>query len=217
MCYWQKINWRVKVFNKNIVFLLVAVCSLVFYLGNARAESSEPLKQVKDSVSEIIQIVQDENLNCADCREKRKRLIFKAIDKRFNFPLMAELSLGETWDALKVKERNHFVSLFTCLLQNTYIRRVEGYSGEEVIYDKDIVKGKYALVYSLFVKDNSELSIVNKLRDEGGGQWLIYDVIIEGASVVKQYRRQFAQVIEHEKIDGLMARLEEKCKAISDL
>lgn len=209
-------NWSAKVFREYLLRLFVVLCGLLIFNGNVVwAESSLPLRQVEASVGEIIHILQDEHFVGENLRERRKELIFQAINKRFNFRLMARLSLGKMWHNLTVQEQDHFSALFTSLLENTYIRRVEGYAGEKVLYKKDVVKGSRALVYSLFVRNNSELSVIYKLRDEGVKGWMIYDVLLEGASIVKQYRRQFAQVIKHEEISGLLVRLEEKVKIIS--
>jgi len=169
--------------------------------------------QVKATVAQIIGIIQDDNLKGPENRLKREALVFEAAGKRFNFPLMARLALGKSWGRLNSEEKDRFVGLFTDLLENTYIRRIEGYSGEKIVYYKDLVKGDRALVYSLLVRNSSELSVIYKLRQEKEG-WMIYDVLLEGASIIKQYRRQFAQLVAHEDIAGLFSRLEEKVKVI---
>ena len=74
-----------------------------------------------------------------------------------------------------------------------------------------LLRKKTNLKTIIFVKDNNEISIIYKLKKDGD-EWLVFDVVIEGASVIKQYRRQFSLIITEEKIEGLMIRLEEKIK-----
>nr|MBF0221756.1 ABC transporter substrate-binding protein [Desulfobulbaceae bacterium] len=163
------------------------------------------------TVERIIQVVTDQALKGEENSEKRKNTILQLVDQRFNFQLMSRLALGDNWDSLTVEEQAGFVVLFSDLLKKTYIRRIESYSDEKVVFSKENVKDNLALVYSQFVKDTSEISIIYKLKKEGD-EWLVFDVVIEGASVIKQYRRQFSEIITAEKFDGLMLRLQEKIK-----
>lgn len=195
---------RRKIVASGTMFLFV-----LGFVAVVSAEASLPIDSIKMTVERIIQVVTDQAFQGEENSTKRKDTIIQLVDQRFNFQLMSRLALGDNWDGLTEEEQAGFVGLFSDLLKKTYIRRIESYSNEKVIFSKENVKDNLAMVYSQFVKDTSEISIIYKLKKEGE-EWLVFDVVIEGASVIKQYRRQFSQIIAEEKFEGLKQRLEEK-------
>jgi len=195
-----------------VLALVVAVEPVPASGASGAPTGPRPTVQVKATVDQVIDLLGDGAY--AGRKDERRRKIVDAIGSRFNFALMSRLALGKTWKELGEDERRRFVDLFSKLLENTYIKRIESYSGEQIVFTKEKVKKNLAMVYSLFKKNNDEYSIIYKLRNENG-DWLIYDVVIEGASIVKQYRRQFSRIIADENFDGLIARLDEKVKLLS--
>ena len=204
-----------RVARKILLGTLVFFLSIWNLSGVCFANNDSPLEQVRFSVENVISILQDKNLQEEHKKATKRGLIMEEVEKRFNFHLMAKLSLGKVWVGLSEKQQDEFEWLFSDLLKNTYINRVEGYSDEKVVYGKELIKNDLAQVSSIFEKNNSQLSIIYKMRRENGLQWLVYDVVIEGASLIKQYRRQFAQIIDKEEFKGLIIRLEDKMKAIN--
>ena len=201
--------------RRNFIGMLILFLAMNGMAGFCLAAADGPLSQVKSTVEHIISILQDESLQADSQKDKKRLLIFDEVEKRFNFDLMAKLSLGNVWERLGEKQQQEFAQLFSELLKSTYIHRVEGYSGEKVLYGKELIRDNLAQVSSIFAKSNSQMSIVYKLRKENGEQWLVYDVIIEGASLIKQYRRQFSQILDHEEFKDLIIRLEDKMKTIN--
>lgn len=201
--------------NKFLFGTLILFISIWSVPGFCFASGNGPLEQIQASVENIITILKDEKLQGENNNEAKRGKIIDEIDRRFNFHLMAKLSLGEVWNRISERQQKEFAQLFSDLLKNTYINRVEGYSNEKVVYGEELIKNDLAQVSSIFEENNAQLSIVYKLRKENGRQWLVYDVIIEGSSLVKQYRRQFAQIIEQEEFSGLILRLEDKMKSIN--
>lgn len=198
---------RKKIFALSIVPVIFLGLVVV-----ASAEASLPIDSMKMTVERIIQVVTDQTLQGEKNLIKRREAITKLVDQRFNFQLMSRLALGDNWDARSEAERAQFVALFSNLLKKTYIKRIESYSEEKVFFTKQDIKDNLAIVFSQFVKENSEVSIIYKLKKDGE-DWLVFDVVIEGASVIKQYRRQFSNIILEEHFEGLIQRLEEKIKS----
>jgi len=182
---------------------------IAFVVAAASAEANLPMDSIKMTVEHIIQVVTDQTLQGDENYTKRREAIVRLVDQRFNFQLMARLALGDNWDGRTEAERAQFVSLFSDLLKKTYIRRIESYSQEKVLFTKQDIKNNLAIVFSQFIKENNEVSIIYKLKKDGDN-WLVFDVVIEGASVIKQYRRQFSNIISEEHFEGLILRLEEK-------
>lgn len=201
--------------NKILKPLLIAFAVLFFYQSGSHAAytADQPIEQIKSTVDQAITILNDDSLKGKDKHRVRQKQLFNLVDQRFNFQLMARLALGDTWTTVDKNERRHFVELFSELLKNTYIRRVESYSGEQIVFTRQIVKNNLALIFSKYEKNNQDFTINYKMQNNNG-KWLVYDVVIEGVSVIKQYRRQFAQILQNETMQGLIKRLDEKVKEL---
>jgi phospholipid transport system substrate-binding protein len=185
----------------------------LFLLITVTAQGAvSPLEQVRTTVQSIIGVMQDKELQQPDKREERQAKIMDYVNRRFDFEEMSKLTLASNWRGLTPEEKESFQELFADLLKNSYIGRIEAYSGEEVRFEKEIFDGEQrtrAMVYTKVMKSNQEIPINYKLlnkRDE----WYVYDVLIEGVSLVRNYRTEFARIITKEKFAGLIKRMQEK-------
>ncbi len=204
-----------RVRNRLISFFL---CSLLFLLVLPQANSavaSDPMTQMKSTVDEIMAILNDEKLKEPKAWAEKKTLIRAVVDYRFDFEEMSKRSLAKNWKKRTDEEKEYFVSLFSKLLQNTYINRVESYSDEVVIFQKQAIKGKKAVVYTKISATSMEIPVIYKLLRQGD-DWFVYDVIIEGVSLVRNYRSQFSKIVTREKYAGLLKRVEEKVNKIDE-
>ncbi len=191
------------------VFLLISQVG-----ANAAFTADQPISQIKETVDQAMVLLNDKSLQGADKHDARQKMLFKLVDNRFDFPLMGKLALGKSWTTVDPVKRQKFLDLFAELLKNTYVRRVNSYSGEQIIFTKQILRKNLALVYSFYEKNNDNFSINYKMKKSASGQWLVFDVVIEGVSVVKQYRKQFHQILQNESMSALVKRLDEKVKKL---
>jgi len=188
------------------LFLMFCIVS-----GPARA-ASDPLEQVRSTVQGIIGVMQDKDLQQPDKKDARQAAIMNYVNQRFDFEEMSKLTLASKWRERTIEEKKNFQELFSDLLKNSYIGRIEAYSGEEIKYDKEIFDSDQrtrALVYTKVIKNNQEIPINYKLLNKQG-EWYVYDVVIEGVSLVRNYRTEFARIINDEKYAGLVKRMKEK-------
>jgi phospholipid transport system substrate-binding protein len=196
-------------------FKILAVTIIVLLFCQVRAYAAgQPIVQIKATVDQAISLLNDKALQGAAKHDARQSRLFKLVDQRFDFPLMGRLALGRAWAGADRGERQRFVHLFAQLLKNTYIRRVDSYAAEKIIFKKQIVRKDLALVYSYYDKNNEKFSINYKMKRNNDGQWLVFDVVIEGVSVVKQYRQQFQEILKNESMQALNKRLADKVKAL---
>lgn len=114
-------------------------------------------------------------------------------------------------EKISLKEQDNFITLFQDVLQNTYIDRLKSYSNEKIVFHKQVTRGEKALVYCAFLRKNDEIPMKYRAR-RINESWLVYDIIIEGVSLVGNYRKQFDQIIRKNKYDGLIAKMKEKAK-----
>jgi phospholipid transport system substrate-binding protein len=167
-------------------------------------------EQVKSTTDKIIAIVSDPTLKEPAQEEKKKSLIMKAVNERFDWPEMSRRCLGPHWRKLNEDQRKNFVALFSQLLERTYLDRVESYSGEKVTYTGEKVDGDYATVEStVLTRKNVDTPVVYKLKKDGDS-WLVYDISIEGVSLVYNYRTQFNSILSKSSYEELVAKLKEK-------
>ncbi len=200
--------------NKTKSFMLLAVlCAVVMpWGGKALAlKVDEPLNQIENTVNKALALLKDPVLKTQQGLRQQK--LYELIDYRFDFQLMGRLALGPAWRTVDPKERATFVRLFSDLLKNTYVRRVDSYTAGRMTFIKQLKRKNLALVYSKYENNNDTMSINYKMRNTNG-IWRVYDVVIEGVSIVKQYRRQFAQILLNEQMSGLIKRLKAKLKIL---
>jgi phospholipid transport system substrate-binding protein len=199
-------------FKKTVTVMLITVAAIVLVTGIPCAQATAPLEQVKGTVEGVLALMRDETLNDPLKRVERRAMIMAMIDARFNFEEMSRRSLAKAWKGLSNEEKELFIKLFSELLKNNYIGRIESYSDEIMEYAKEVInqnKKTRAKVYTNILKNGREIPINYVLMKKGEG-WFVYDVDIEGVSLVRNYRSEFKRILSKEKYAGLIKRLHEK-------
>jgi len=173
-----------------------------------------PTAVVKNTIDEVIQLVTDEKLKVPEQASHRRELLEETIGKKFDFEEMAKRSLAAHWKSRNASEHHEFVTLFRKLLSNTYAGKIENYSGETVNYLKERLKDGYAEVRTNMDSAKTEISLDYRLILKGG-HWRVYDVVVNGVSLVKNYRSQFARIIRRSSYEELVTTLREKSSEIT--
>lgn len=193
--------------NKSVLFvLLLALTSFIVCAGAVSAASNGPMEKLQKSVDEILRILQAETLQGADKKAERQKLVLNVVTDMFDFREMARSSLGQSWNTLSSEEKDTFVGLFTRLVEQRYIGKIDSYTEQKVVYKKEIVKDDKATIYTDIVDKDLEVPIIYRLQ-ETKGKWLIYDLKIENVSLIVNYRRDFDSVIRKEQFPGLVEKI----------
>jgi phospholipid transport system substrate-binding protein len=192
-------------------FLIRTILSLLFILSIAvPVLAEEPTEAIKQTTDKILAIVTDPALKPASKTAEREKLIRQAVDERFDWEEMSRRALATHWAKRTPEERKEFIPLFSDLLERTYMKKVEDYSGEKVLYEGESKEGDYASVkVKIVTKKNKDISVEYRLKKEGN-KWLVYDISIMGASLVNNYRTQFNSIISQSSYENLVKRLREK-------
>ena len=164
---------------------------------------------VKQTVDEVIRILGDEKMKKPDRLAERRKLLEKVVGDRFSYEEMSKRTLAAHWQKLNEKERAEFVDLFRKLLTNSYADKVEGYSGEQIHYINERNEGDYAEVRTKAASGKTEIPLDYRLLNKGG-DWRVYDVVVDGVSLVNNYRGQFAKIIRTSGYDDLVRQLRDK-------
>lgn len=174
------------------------------------AEKESPTQHLRPVLDELILVLGDESLKGKEHLVERRARIMEIIAVGFDFREMSKRVLGKkTWTKIDDTERDHFTALMTKLLENVYIGKLEGYSGQTVEYAAEAVKGKRAQVTTLLQNDGVEIPVHYMMRDNDS-RWMVYDINIEGVSLVRNYQEQFKSILRKEKYQGLVKIIEEK-------
>lgn len=187
---------------KRIVLLLVvSLCMVSVALAS-------PTEQVKKTVEEVVRIVSDKEMKKNET--KRRQALKKSISTIFDYSEMAKRSLGKHWTVRTPAEKKQFAELFATLLENSYASKIESYNNEKIVYIKEIVDEDHAEIKSKVVTAaRDEFSLDYKLFKHEG-KWMVYDVVIEGVSLVSNYRSQFNKIITSSGYDKLVKKLQSK-------
>ena len=197
-----------KIYRKLLVLIpLVTICILV-WSGFSWAKT--PMETIQKGTEEVLSMLKDPAYKGPEHTEERRKKIWDIISHYFDFKEMAKRSLGRHWRKLTSQQRDEFVDLFSFLLQHSYIGKIDKYTNEKVVYDKERIQGKYATVKTIILSKNDVQIPVNYRLKKKGDKWMVYDVAIEGVSLVNNYRAQFNSIIVSKSYDALVERLKKK-------
>jgi len=198
--------------NRPIIRMSVVllICLSFLSIRPHKAIAGEATDQVKQTVDAVLDVLNNKELKKPENRELRTQKIREIVNKRFDFEEMAKRSLALNWGKRTPEERKEFVTLFSDLLENTYIRKIERYENEKVAYLDEKITGQYAVVRTKIIKQQeAEIPVEYRIFKEAD-KWEVYDIIVEGVSLVNNYRSQFSQIIRSSSYEELVKKLRNK-------
>ena len=172
---------------------------------------SEITNQLQNTINKVISTLNDETLK--NDLPARRAILRKIINAQFNYRQMVMRSLAKNWDVRSAEEQQLFIALFKSLLENSYANKLESFSNEKINYLDEVVKGEYALVKTEVVRKATTVGVDYKLVRENG-VWQVYDFVIEGVSMVRNYRAQFTKIIHKHSYEVLVQKLTDKINAL---
>jgi phospholipid transport system substrate-binding protein len=177
-------------------------------IGGGPTWASTPTEEVKSVVDEVIRLLKDPALQGPAQKPQRRQLVKKVVDRRFDYEEMAKRTLGVTWGRLNRSQRSEFVQLFGELLEASYADKIEKYHDDKVLFTGEHIEGDYAEVRTVLVRRNDKIPMNYRLLNKT--PWMVYDVVVEGVSLVSNYRSQFSRVISESSYPDLVKRLRTK-------
>ena len=185
--------------------------TLHLLVGTGAAWAGPPTEIVRQVIEKALDILKDPSSHGEARWQKVKRI----VDPHFDYQEMAKRSLGPTWGKLSAGQRSEFVDLFAQLLEASYSDKIEKYAQRvKIDYTGEILEGDYAEVRTVVVRANDRIPLNYRLLNEGG-TWKVYDVVIEGVSLVSNYRSQFSRIIHESSYAELVRRLKTKVSELT--
>ena len=197
--------------NKLYLILLVFFCLLP---DVAQASEKGPTADLQPILQDLTAVLADKSLKGDEHRTVRREKIMSIIKHGFDFREMSKRVLGKTWQDIDDKERDNFTSLMTKLLENVYIGKLESYSGQTLEFVAETIKEDRGQVSVLL--DNGGVKIpIHYIMRKSDLRWTVYDINIEGVSLVRNYQEQFKAILRKDNYQGLVKVLEEKISTFS--
>ena len=188
--------------------LLVALtCTIAF--GSSGQISETPTEAVRSTLTEVFRILQDETLKDPTKLIPRRQMLEEVIASHFDYREMSKRALAAHWVPLTTSERAEFVQLFRSFLSDRYAEKIESYSGQHVFYLSERIEGTYAEVRTELRSGKVEIPMDYRLH-VNDGTWQAYDLILDGISLVKNYRSQFDKIIRFDSYEELVRRLRDR-------
>jgi phospholipid transport system substrate-binding protein len=192
------------------VGLAVGLSSVTFTAFAQRPES--PTEAVRETVSQVIRILEDPALKGAAKLMPRRRMLEEVVAARFDYAEMSKRALASYWAPLTEADRTEFVEVFRKFLSDRYAEKIEGYKGEQVVYLSERIEGSYAEVRTELRSEKTTIPLDYRLLVKDG-RWHAYDIVADGVSLVKNYRSQFQKVIRDSSYRELVKKLRERTLA----
>jgi phospholipid transport system substrate-binding protein len=193
---------KTRFFRIRILFLLIP-----FLWMGSLAYGESPTEQIRETTDQLLKILEDPALQAPERVAERNRLIRQAVDESFDWVEMSRRTLGRHWVKLSEEERKEFIEVFTDLLERTYLDQVHDYSGVSVNYEGEKVEGEYGTVQvRVTAKETRSVPVTYRVRKDRGN-WYVYDVVVEGVSLINNYRTQFNSILVRSSFDDLLERM----------
>lgn len=195
--------------------VLIFLCLLFVQPGKGgggfvlAATAPDPTEQLRPFIDKVVSILTDPELQGEDACIMRRNKVMALANERFDFEEMSKRVLGPQWGRLSPAEQDRFVGLFTTLLEHAYIGKIEDYSKQKVEFRSQRVKADRAQVVTDII-DNNVVIPVSYIMILKGNDWMVYDIVVEGVSLVRNYMEQFKDIIRRDGYDSLTERMEKK-------
>jgi phospholipid transport system substrate-binding protein len=173
--------------------------------------AATPMETVETGVNKVLKTLSDPAFKTKS-KEEKITTISTEIESVFDFEELSRRTLGREWKKFSAEQQTEFVKLFKELLQGVYADRLLAYSDQKVIYDKEIMSKKDRAEVQTYLQTSDGTKIPLFYRLTNSGSWKVYDMVIEGVSMVKNYRTQFKEILSNGSPDKLFEILREKTK-----
>src|SRR3989454_8578088 len=194
-------RWRVTAVTAGLATIV---------LGAVPARAGVPSEQLKAQVDRVVRVLDDTELQKSARAAERRAAIRRIANETFDFTETTRRALGPHWQARTPAEREEFTGLFADLLERSYLSKIELFNGEKITYAGDAVEGDQATVRTkIITRQGSEIPVDYRLLQKSD-KWLVYDVVIEGVSLIANYRTQFNKIIQTSSYQDLVKKMKTK-------
>jgi len=196
--------------KRSLVVLIIAFVALT--LSPVSAFAASPLETAQTQVNRVLEVLRDPALKAESAKAAKEKKIWAILDNVFDNTELSKRTLAQNWKRFSPDQQKEFIDLFGKLLGTVYMDRITAYKDEKVVFGKVTnLSDKTAEVQSEVVQSSKSIPIHYRMILENG-EWKVYDVVIEGVSLVQNYRTQFREILTNKSPEDLLKTLREKTR-----
>ena len=184
------------------------VTAVMMVASGGPAWAGAPTDQLREGIERVFKILRDPDMAGDKNVLRRQAAVLAAAGTVFDFGEMAKRALGQHWAARTSAERTQFIALFTDLIQHSYINKVDQHSGAKVTFTNETIDGDLAAVRTAIPLNNGKEMPLEYRMHNAAGRWQVYDLSLDGISLVSNYRAQFNKIIRIDSYETLVTKLQ---------
>ena len=190
--------------------LCMLVLVIVFVHVPITAYAGTPLETVKGHVDRVLDVLRDSSLKGESATKIKKDKIRTISDRMFDYTELSRRTLGQNWKRFGTEQQKEFIELYKSILEGAYIDRIMSYTNEKILFNRENpLSEKTTEVQTTILTKKADIPISYRMIRKGD-EWRVYDVIIEGVSLISNYRTQFSQILGNKSPEGLLDTLRKK-------
>lgn len=194
--------------------LLIGLILTVFCVFPLYAHGGAPLETIQKHVNELLKTLGDPALQNESGKSEKVEKIEVIADKIFDYMELSKLTLSRNWKKLTPDQHKEFIKLYRAVLEKAYVDKILTYKDEKVIFEKEIkLSEKKVEVQSEILTQSKTIPIHYRMKQKNS-EWKVYDVIIEGVGLIKNYRTQFKQILAKKSPEELLEIMRKKAAQI---
>jgi phospholipid transport system substrate-binding protein len=189
---------------------LISMILIVCLICPVPALAGAPLDTVKGYADKVLDVLRDPALKAEAAKKSKKEKLRAISEKMFDFTELSRRTLAKNWNRLSPEQQKEFVELYTSLLEDAYAKKIMAYSDEKITFSKEVpLSEKTVEVQSTVLRKSAEIPIYYRVIMKDGS-WRVYDVVVEGVSLISNYRSQFREILANKKPESLLETLRKK-------
>jgi phospholipid transport system substrate-binding protein len=194
--------------RRRFLDMVVILIVLLVFPNYVRADTA--LETIQTQVNRVLEVLRDPALKGEDAKTAKAKQIESIANDMFNYTELSKRTLGRNWRKFNPQQQKEFIQLFSKVLEGVYMDRILEYSDEEVVFLKELQHSKSKAEVQSQIITASKTIPINYRMLQNSGTWKVYDVVVEGVSLIKNYRSQFNQLLRKEKPEDLLQKLRDK-------
>ena len=199
-------NFQEEAMKKCIVGMTLILC-LIFPVSSF---SGQPTETVKGNLDKVLDVLRDPSLKAESAKKAKKDKIRDISQEMFDFTELSKRSLGKNWSKFNPDQQKEFVGLYKSLLEDAYADKLMLYTDVKIVFSKEVaLTEKTVEVQSTVLRKSGEIPIYYRVIMKDG-VWRVYDVVIEGISLINNYRSQFKEILVNKPPESLLETLRKK-------
>ena len=199
-------NLKGKGMKRQLIIMMLLLC-LIFPVS---AVAGAALETVKGHADRVMEVLCDPALKPESAKKIKKDRIRAVSVKMFDFAKLSKRTLARNWERFNPDQQKEFIELYRSLLEDAYADKILSYTDEKIVFGKEVpLTEKTVEVRSTVLRKTGEIPIYYRviLKD---GVWRVYDVVIEGVSLIGNYRAQFRKILSNKPPESLLETLRKK-------